>query len=212
MSNLLIKQFTLGPLENNTYLIIDRHFKQVVAIDPAIGSSTINQYLKSENLNLSQVWITHAHFDHFAGINDLVAGIEPITPVFLHILDQAYFKSGGGIREYFGGEWNIPKGITIFSNKTAITFGSIKWTVIHTPGHRPGHVVFYSRDHSTAFCGDLIFKSSIGRTDLEGGNYQILIDSIKGVLFSLPDETVLLPGHGPATTIGCEKLNNPFLF
>ncbi len=211
MKNPLVKQFTLGPLDNNTYLIIDSYFKSVVVIDPAMGSIAVKKYLKGENLKLSQIWITHAHFDHFAGINDLVADTDQNTPVFLHFLDQAYFESGGGIREYFGGEWKIPIGITIVSNSTTINFGSEKWTVLHTPGHRPGHVVFYSRDHSTAFCGDLLFKSSIGRTDLAGGNYQLLIDSIKGVLFSLPDETVLLPGHGPSTTIVCEKQNNPFL-
>ena len=206
-----IKQFTLGPLANNSYLIIDRDHGKVVVIDPAIGSGAIKQYLEDEYLRVEQIWITHAHFDHFAGINELETDLRGKAPIYIHRLEHDYMQSGGGIREYFDSEWTNPKGLLLCNFMEKNLFNQTEWKVLHTPGHRPGHVVFYSEEDSIAFCGDLIFQSSIGRTDLAGGDYSQLIHSIRQVIFSLPEQTILLPGHGPSTTVGEEKKSNPFL-
>jgi hydroxyacylglutathione hydrolase len=203
-----LRQFILGPLENNTYLLTDREKSEAVIIDPSFDSTQLSKILFQEGFHLSQVWITHAHFDHTIGIFDLPLGDIRIA---LHAADMGLWRSGGGAENF-----NIPKkvypGISLdLSRMGTVRIGNTSVKVLHTPGHTPGHVAFYLREEKMAFVGDLIFKNGIGRTDLPGGDYLTIIQSIQEKIFTLPEDTRLLPGHGPETTVSIERASNPFL-
>lgn len=211
MLNNSIKHFIIGPLLNNTYVLLDHGSKKAIVIDPAIGSKEVIMFLQSNSYLVTQIWITHAHYDHFAGILEFLKVIGSTFPVYLHPEERDFFESGGGSKEHLGKQITIPDEIPRLPYPDSINFGENTWKILHTPGHRPGHVVIYSSNSATAFCGDLIFKRSIGRTDLPGGNYEQIISSINQKILTLPDETVLLPGHGQSTIVKEESLRNPFL-
>jgi hydroxyacylglutathione hydrolase len=205
-----IKTFTLGPLQNNTYLVIDKQSGDSVIIDPAIGSQLILEDLKNKQLNLKQIWITHAHFDHIGGVERLSRAYIPSIPVSMHPKDNPLWEEGGGAKELgFDLDLGTLPSQPLMDNQI-LKFGSTQFEVFLTPGHTPGHVVFYNANEGLAFCGDLLFRHSIGRSDFKGGNYEQLIASIEKRIFILPDETRLLSGHGTETTVGEEKRENPF--
>jgi hydroxyacylglutathione hydrolase len=208
---LQIKTYILGPLQNNTYLLIDKLSGDSVIIDPAIGSQVIIDDLRKNQLTLKQIWITHAHFDHIGGVERLTRDFIPPIPVFMHPNDIPLWEEGGGARE-FGFDFNLgPSPSTPLMDNQILRIESSQFNVLFTPGHSPGHVVFYNKNENLAFCGDLLFRHGIGRSDFKGGNYDQLIASIKHRIFILPDNTRLLSGHGAETTVGEEKRENPFL-
>jgi len=208
---LSLTSFTLGPLENNTYLLVTDDLRAAV-IDPPLGSDPLARVIKEKGLTLEYILLTHAHFDHIAGISTLAA-VCPVPPkVFLHSADLPLWQEHG-LASTFGIDINLPlEPDTLLSNQTMIIFGDCKIEVRHAPGHSPGHTIFYLPDQNFALCGDVIFKNGIGRTDLPGGDYAMLIKSIKDQIFSLPAEIILYPGHGPKTCVADEKLNNPFFY
>jgi hydroxyacylglutathione hydrolase len=209
--SILIKTYILGPLQNNTYLMIDKQSGNSVLIDPAIGSQIILKDLKKNRLNLKQIWITHAHFDHVGGVERLLRTFIPPIPVAMHSLDNPLWEQGGGSKEV-GFDLQLgPLPSKPLIDHQVLKFDSTQFEVIFTPGHSPGHVVFYNSQEGFVFCGDLIFRQSIGRADFHGGNYEQIIAGIKNRIFSLPNETRLLSGHGPETTVGEERKENPFL-
>lgn len=208
---LQIKTYILGPLQNNTYLLIDKLSGDSVIIDPAIGNQIIIDDLRKNQLTLKQIWITHAHFDHISGVERLTRDYIPSIPVFMHPSDNLLWDEGGGARE-LGFNLNLgPLPSTPLKDNQILKIGSSQFEVLFTPGHSPGHVVFYNKNENLAFCGDLLFRHGIGRSDFKGGNYDQLITSIKHRIFILPDNTRLLSGHGAETTVGEEKRENPFL-
>jgi len=209
--SLQIKPYILGPLQNNTYLVIDKPSGDSIIIDPAIGSHIILEDLKKNGLTLKQIWITHAHFDHIGGVEKLSSAFFPSIPTAMHPNDNPLWEEGGGAKELGFGLNLGPLPSQSLSDHQILNFGSSQFEILLTPGHTPGHVVFYSANEGLIFCGDLLFRHSIGRTDFKGGNYEQLIASIKNCIFTLPDGTRLLSGHGPETTIGEEKRENPFL-
>lgn len=207
---LLIREFTLGPLGNNTYLLIEPTTREAVIIDPSFECEKVLVVLQQENLHLSQIWITHAHFDHIAGVQTLSDQIPGLV-IGLHPDDFPLWQAQGGA-PWFG--WTLTLQVApnlIFDHKQTLQLGSTLIQVLHTPGHSPGHVIFYISSMELAFCGDLIFYHGIGRTDLPGGDFDQLTQSITHHLFSLPNQTRLFPGHGPATSVGEERYNNPWL-
>jgi glyoxylase-like metal-dependent hydrolase (beta-lactamase superfamily II) len=138
-------------------------------------------------------------------------GTVPMPPVALHPGDYGLWRAQGGAG-LFG--YHIdpgPEPTIDLSQFTRLRLGEAEFEVRHAPGHTPGHVIFYCAQEGLAFCGDVIFQGSIGRTDLPGGNYDTLLHSIRSQILSLPDETRLLSGHGPETTVGAERVYNPFL-
>jgi hydroxyacylglutathione hydrolase len=202
--------YIIGPLQNNTYLVIDEPSRDSIIIDPAIGSQIILEDIKKNQLNLIQIWITHAHFDHIGGVKHLSKAFIPPIPVLMHPEDNHLWEQGGGGKELGFEIESGPLPSMILSDGQILKFGSTQFEVFLTPGHTSGHVVFYNANAGVVFCGDLIFQHAVGRFDLKGGNYQHLITSIRNRIFTLPDETRLLSGHGPETTVGEERNENPF--
>lgn len=206
-----IVTFTLGPVQTNSYLIADRQTKDAVVIDPAWEGRRIAAELQRRAWRLVSIWLTHAHFDHLGGSGELADASSPPPPVALHPADYPLWRFGGGAA-LFGYRIDPGPEPTIdLAHGQSLHLGSNHLEVRHTPGHTPGHVVFYCAADSVVFCGDLIFQDSIGRTDLPGGDFDTLIASIRAYILPLPDETRLLSGHGPATTVGAERKHNPFL-
>lgn len=211
--SLLIETYTLGPIANNTYLIIDPVTHSAALIDPSFEIQTVIKRIRHAGYNLEQVWLTHAHFDHIAGVQDVLAATspQPVQIIGLHALDLPLWRSGGGASN-FGVQLRLTAQPTVlFEHGQMLNLGSETLEVRHTPGHTPGHVVFYSAESAVVFCGDLIFEGSVGRTDLPGGNHSQLLDSIEKCILPLPPQTRLLAGHGDETTVGREKQFNPFL-
>ncbi|MGD0003864.1 MAG: MBL fold metallo-hydrolase [Anaerolineaceae bacterium] len=208
---LTITSYVLGPLENNTYVLADSASFEAVIIDPALGSEAILEDIQRSRLKITAICITHAHFDHISGINQLVKAIHPLEAIGLHPDDLDLWREGGGAR-YFGINLRPEVEPTLFFfHGQQLNLGKYFIEVRHTPGHSRGHVVFYAKDLATVFCGDLIFHHSIGRTDLPGGELATLLNSIRSQILTLPPQTRLLSGHGPETSVGEEKTENPFL-
>lgn len=210
--SIAIHTFVLGPIQNNTYLVVDEESHQAAIIDPAAPSKHISDLITEQNLKLAYIFITHAHFDHIMGVKWARSLSQEHIPVAMHSLDMDLWKEGGGARD-FGFEFDageVPD--LIVEDQQIIPLGSTDFKVLHTPGHSFGHVAYYSSADSVAFCGDLIFLHGIGRTDLDTGSESALNKSIREKIFTLPGETVLYPGHGDRTSVKEEKKNNPFLF
>ena len=209
--SLAIHTLVLGPLSNNVYLVTDLQTNDAIIIDPAYQSNFAYEKAKENNWNISQIWITHAHFDHIAGVDQLVSLLGPQIKIGLHADDLSLWQNGGGAHD-MGFFFEVNSEPTFFfHHKEKISFGGSEIEVRLTPGHTNGHVIFYIPDLKTAVCGDLIFRGSVGRTDLPNGNHSTLIQSINTQILTLPLETKLLCGHGPGTTVTEEIANNPFL-
>jgi hydroxyacylglutathione hydrolase len=201
----------LGPVATNAYLVGDTDSKKAVVIDPAWDGELILKEASSRGWQIDQIWLTHAHFDHIGGIAGMVHGLQQPPSVALHPADLPLYRAEGGAR-FFGmliGE--NPDPTLKLENGQKLSLGEYKFEVRHTPGHTAGHVVFYCETEKVLFCGDVIFEGSIGRTDLPGGDYDTLMNSIYTQILTLPDGTRLLSGHGGETTVGTERRHNPFL-
>jgi glyoxylase-like metal-dependent hydrolase (beta-lactamase superfamily II) len=208
---LSIVTFVLGPVQTNSYLVADAETGDALVIDPAWDGHVILAEVSRRNWRLGNIWLTHAHFDHLGGAAEVADGTNPPPPVALHPEDFGLWRAQGGA-PLFG--FNLDPGpeptIDLFHGQL-LHLGNIEFEVRYTPGHTRGHVVFYAQSDHVAFCGDVIFQGSIGRTDLPGGDFDTLIQSIRTQIFSLPDDTRLLSGHGPETTVAFERRYNPFL-
>jgi glyoxylase-like metal-dependent hydrolase (beta-lactamase superfamily II) len=202
--------FILGPLANNTYLLVDEDSGDSMVIDPSFGSNAVIEELNKHQWKLSKVLLTHAHFDHLAGVPTLVKAY-PLAPVELHAGDEQLYANRGNADLFSFHADPLPPPSLVLKHAGVIKFGSADIEVRHAPGHTAGHVVFYISKLSTLFSGDVIFYQGIGRTDLPGGNYEKLANSIRTQVFSLPLETKILSGHGPQTTVSAEMNANPYL-
>ena len=201
----------LGPVATNAYLIADSDTHEAAVIDPAWDGRLIAAEAEHHNWRIGQIWITHAHFDHIGGVGDLTHEMEVAPVIALHPNDRLLWDSQGSAA-LFGFKLHAsPAPTHNLAHNLNLLLGGITFKVLHTPGHTPGHCVFYCASAGVCFCGDLIFQNSVGRTDLPGGDWETLVTSIRSQVFSLPDETRLLSGHGPETTVGQEKSENPFV-
>lgn len=204
--------YVLGPLENNTYLLADPLTREAAVIDPSFELETLLVDLKRLGLDLKTVLLTHAHFDHITGVAEVVRSCGAAVRIGLHPADLSLYRTGGSAAD-FGLPFEIgPEPQIRFDAGQVLKIGAVELEVRHTPGHTPGHVVFYCPSASVIFCGDLIFAGSVGRTDLPGGNHAQLIASIRRDILTLPPTTQLLSGHGSPTTVAEEAASNPFLF
>lgn len=204
-----IEVFPLGSLGTNCYLVTGDDQKQGIVIDPGMNPELLLDRIK--DIEILGILLTHAHFDHMAGVDALrkAKGAE----VYIHPIEQDWLtdskKNGSYMWRDLGGEFTTAVAENELKHGEQLTFLGQIFTVLHTPGHSPGSVSFSTSGH--CFSGDALFADSIGRTDLPGGDYNTLVDAIHKHLFSLPDDTIVYPGHGPKTTIGKEKRENPYV-
>ena len=203
---LIVQNSCLGLVSSNCYLIGDG--KEAVLIDAGARLQDVQKLVDTSGMTLKMIFLTHCHFDHIAYADDIREHYG--VPVAIHQFDapglQDPMVSGGVL---FRSELRIKPADILVSDGESYPVGDLSYRMIHTPGHSKGGMCILAEDH--LFCGDTLFQSSIGRTDLAGGNYDELIGSIKEKLLTLDENIVVYPGHGPASTIGTEKKSNPFL-
>lgn len=206
-----IVPFTLGPVRTNAYLIADPETKEAAVIDPSWDGHLILAEAQRRSWRIGHLWYTHAHFDHIGGAAAIADALNPLPLVALHPADHALWRAGGGGR-FFGLPIDPgPEPSIEFADAQTLRLGSNVFEVRHVPGHTPGHVLVYCAAQRVCFCGDLIFAGGVGRTDLPGSSWESLVNSIRTQVYTLPDDTRLLSGHGPETTVGEEKVSNPFV-
>jgi glyoxylase-like metal-dependent hydrolase (beta-lactamase superfamily II) len=206
-----IVTFTLGPAQTNAYLIADPDTRDAAVVDPSWDGKRILSEAQSRGWRIAHLWYTHAHFDHIGGAAEIADALNPLPLVALHPNDHVLWRAGGG-GALFGFKIDPGPEPTIdFTHGQILKLGSVQLEVRFTPGHTTGHCVLYCAEAKVCFCGDLIFAGSVGRTDLPGGNWDTLEQSIREQIYTLPDDTRLLSGHGPETTVGEEKQFNPFV-
>jgi hydroxyacylglutathione hydrolase len=205
-----IVSLTLGPAQTNAYLVADSQSGEAAVIDPAWDGDLILAAAQERGWRIAHLWYTHAHFDHIGGAGAIADALNQLPLVALHPADHTLWRAEGGA-PLFGLRIDPGPEPTIdLVDGMRMQLGQVQFEVRHTPGHTPGHCAFYVAQDGLLFCGDLIFQGSVGRTDLPGGSWEQLVNSIRTQVFSLPDETRLLSGHGPETTVGEEKRSNPF--
>ena len=207
-----IRTFTFNPFEENTYVVYDETLEAVV-IDPGCyekeEQEELSSFITEEKLNVRLLLNTHSHIDHVLG-NAYVKNRYNV-PFHLHPSELTVLrsvKSYAGNYGFHGYHEVLPDGS--LQEGTPVRFGNTALDVLFLPGHSPGHVGFYAEEQKILLAGDVLFYRSIGRTDLPGGNLETLLGSIHQKLFRLPDDVVVYPGHGPVTTLGEEKVSNPF--
>ena len=212
--NLEFIRLTLGPLPNNVYLLGDVETGDAVVIDPSYDSRFVLARAEERGWTLRSIWLTHGHFDHMAGAAEIAEAFDPPLPIGLHPADLDWYRQEGGAGN-FGMSITQPSEPTIFFEdgmRLALCEGGEPVVEVrYAPGHSAGHVMFYCDALGVLFCGDVIFREGIGRTDLMDGDLDVLMQSIREKVLTLPDETRLLPGHGPESTVGHEREHNPFL-
>ncbi len=197
-----------GQFVQNCYLVADRRTREAVIIDPGEEPAMFLAELDTRAWTLGAIWLTHAHIDHVMG----VGAVHQATgaPIHLHAADRPLYDGITKQGEWFGMRLApLPEPHHALVHDGTVRVGEFGFAVRHTPGHSPGSVSFVG--HGTVFGGDVLFNGSVGRTDLPGGDLPTLMSSIQHHFLSLPDSTVLRSGHGPESTIGVERLTNPFL-
>lgn len=205
---MIIETITVGSFAMNCYLIIEPESKEAVYIDPGADSDVLIEKLSSRDLDLKFIINTHCHIDHTAEVSKVINHFK--VPFYIHRGDLPLLENLKEQGEFFGiPVHEIPKVTDFVEDQQEFEFGNLKMEILHTPGHSPGGISLLIKD--TVIVGDCLFMDSIGRTDLLGGNYNQLLTSIKTKLLTLEDSTIVYPGHGPATTIGRERKQNPFL-
>ena len=204
---LQVRSLTVGPLEENCWLLVDPGTKSAVLVDPGDEPERLLEAVTAAGATLSAIWLTHAHFDHVGG----VAGIRRLhdVPVLMHADDRLLYERAADAAARWGITLEPPGGTTTpVTEGDSVRVGAFTFQVWHLPGHAPGHVAFIG--HGLCASGDLLFAGSIGRTDLPFCDPDAMQASLAR-LATLPAETRVLPGHGGPTTIGREQETNPFL-
>jgi hydroxyacylglutathione hydrolase len=203
-----IKRYVLGELATNCYLVICRDSKEAVVIDPGGDPAPVLDDLQREGLKLCYIINTHGHMDHIEGNQSLQAAAG--APILIHRDDAAMLTSPAqNLSLFVGNEFVSPPPGRLLADGDVISWGEESLQVLHTPGHTPGSISLAGG--GVVFSGDTLFAGSVGRTDFPGGSMTRLLVGIREKLVGMPPETRVLPGHGPETTIGVEKNNNPFL-
>ena len=210
---LKIKSFVFSPIQENTYLLYNE-FNQCAIIDPGCyfgaEKEVLTQFIKDNNLTVIHLLNTHCHLDHVFG-NKYVAETYSLTPQIHKNEEQVLaFAPTSGLMYDLPFD-NYTGQLLFLKEGDVVTIGKDELVVIEAPGHSPGHICFYNKAQGFLIGGDVLFNRSIGRTDLPGGNYDELIKNIKEKLLVLPNKTIVYSGHGETTTIGEEKVENPYL-
>ncbi len=209
-----VKYFTFSPFSENTYIIYDET-KECIIIDPGCYTAderkTLSDFIQNNDLKPVRLINTHCHLDHVFG-NRYVSDTYQL-PTEIHEGEKSVLASFARVCQQYGipNVQTPPEPKVFLTEKNTIAFGNTKLSILFTPGHSPASISFYCAKSNFIIAGDVLFKGSIGRTDLPGGNYTTLMESIKNQLLNLPDSTLVYSGHGPVTAIGLERKTNPFI-
>jgi hydroxyacylglutathione hydrolase len=203
----IVQTFTVGAFQENCYLLVDERTNRAVIVDPGSEGDRLVEAIDDSKATLEAIWITHAHVDHVGAIASVKRRWD--VPVYLHPLDRRLYDAAGRQAQVYNVPFEEPPAPEReFADGQSLNVGEVKLAVMHAPGHSPGHVVIHG--DGIALVGDCLFAGSIGRTDLPFSNPPQLAASLEKIS-ALPPETVVYPGHGMDTTIGEERLSNPFL-
>ena len=209
-----VKSFTFNPFQENTYVLYDKS-KECIIIDPGCYEKNeqleLQTFIQENQLKPVKLINTHCHIDHILG-NQFVSNKWSLK-LYMHEADLPILENAREISKAYGLQnyTGSPYPEDFLEDGDVLKFGNTSLDILFTPGHAPGHICLYNKEKKILIAGDVIFKGSIGRTDLPGGNFETLINSIQEKLFPLPNEMQIYCGHGPETTLAHEKESNPFL-
>lgn len=212
MSQLDLRIIPVTPFAQNCSLLFDTQSKEAVLVDPGGEADKILAAVDELGLTLKEIWLTHGHLDHAGGADEIreKTGVPVIGP---HKDDQFWMDDIAMHWENYGhkgmGRNVVPD--RYLEDGDRLTLGGAEFHVVHTPGHTPGHVVIYNQDMKISFVGDVLFRGSIGRTDFPKGNLDDLVTSIRTKLWPLGGDMRFIPGHGPMSTFGAERADNPYV-
>lgn len=205
---MLLHKLVLGQLQTNCYILADEHTKEAIIIDVPDQEETILDFIKEKSYTIKYILLTHGHFDHMLALKEVRAATG--APLLAHKNTAAFLKDTiKNLCHYAGVIWEATEADRYLKEGDSVSFGNQTFKVIHTPGHTDDCICLLSGD--ILISGDTLFWRSVGRTDHPTGSLEEEITSIKEKLLSLPDETKVYPGHGPMTTIGDERKENPYL-
>ena len=203
-----IERFTVGPFEENCWLVVDEPTGRCALIDPGDEGERIVAAVRASGAELEAIWVTHGHLDHVGAIAE-VRRAWPAVPILLHPEDRALYAMAPRQAELYALPFEAPPPPDrVLDPAEPLRLGTLEFQVIHAPGHAPGLCILVG--HGVCFAGDLLFAGSIGRTDLPLSDPTRMVESLERIA-ALPAETIVHPGHGPSTTIGAERRSNPFL-
>ncbi len=206
VNRMLIERMVVGSLEVNCFIIADEHTREAMVVDPGDEPERILDYVNEKGLTIKKIIYTHSHFDHVGALPELkdATGAE----LLMHSDELPVYEASRDMAALWGFQLDtLPKPTAFLAEGDTVTVGSLTFTVLHTPGHSPGGICLYGED--VLITGDTLFAGSVGRTDLQGGDLEKLKESFRRIL-ALPEGIRVLPGHGPETTIGQEKVSNFF--
>ncbi len=207
---MILKTLTVGPFQENCYIVGDEESGEGALVDPGDEASRIALAVEQTEMEIGQIVLTHAHIDHIGAVAQLAE--EYACPVLVHAEAEPMLKQAPTQAMMMGLKFGkVPSVDRYVEDEEVVEVGALQLKALYTPGHAPGHLSFYVEDEGLVLSGDALFAGSVGRVDLPGGSMEVLMNSIKERLLPLPDETLVYPGHGPETTIGDEKQYNPFL-
>ncbi len=204
---MILETRAVPPFLKNGFVVGCERTREGILIDPGDEADELVAAARAHTLRVTHILLTHAHVDHVTGVGSAKEAFQ--APVYLHRDDLPLYERTVQQAQMFGFEVDPPPPVDAFYDREPLRFGDYEVRVHHTPGHCPGGVCLQIGDH--LFVGDTLFAGSIGRTDLPGGSYDVLMRSITEVLFPLGDDAIVHPGHGPDTTIGRERTSNPFV-
>jgi glyoxylase-like metal-dependent hydrolase (beta-lactamase superfamily II) len=206
-----VQGLALGPFETNCYVITGAGTDACWIVDPGIGASEVVSAVKGAKLHPEAIVLTHAHLDHIAGIPEVLRAFAGL-PIIGHAAEREWPGTPElNLSASYGIPIAVPGATRFVAEGDTLGLGTDSWRVLETPGHSPGGITLVTDRAGVAVVGDTLFAGSIGRSDFPGSDERALHEAIKSKLYTLPEETIVYPGHGPATTIRQEKTSNPFV-